>query len=81
MARPKKESALSQSAAEAAAKEFNKRLGLDDATTETSTAAPRKVKINLTLNQDTKEKLTSYAKAKGVSVSNLVAMWTDEHCV
>lgn len=82
-------SSLSHAAAEAKNKEFNENLNnaMAAAIEATVKEAPeakatrKKVKINLTLDSDVKDRLKAYADAKGVSISNLVAIWADEHGV
>ena len=40
----------------------------------------RKVKMNITLPSESKEKLMATAKDKHLSASVLIQMWIDEHC-
>ena len=82
-------SSLSHAAAEAKNKEFNDNLNKTMAAIIEATikeapeakATRKKVKINLTLDSDVKDRLKAYADSKGVSISNLVAIWADEHGV
>lgn len=39
-----------------------------------------KVKMNITLNQDFKDRLQKEARRKGMSASVLIQTWIDEHC-
>lgn len=41
----------------------------------------RKVRMNITLPQDYKDRLTAAASEKHLSASVLIQMWIDEHCV
>ena len=40
----------------------------------------RKVRMNITLPQDYKDRLTAAASEKHLSASVLIQMWIDEHC-
>lgn len=47
------------------------------------TGAPKndnKVKMNITLNQDFKDRLQKEARRRGMSASVLIQTWIDEHC-
>lgn len=46
-----------------------------------SSKPENKVRMNITLPQDYKDKLNAAAKEKHLSASVLIQMWIDEHCV
>ena len=74
------ESAIS---AEAAANAIKERQLESKIMAEITGAAPRgenKVKMNITLNQDFKDRLQKEARRKGMYASVLIQTWIDEHC-
>lgn len=69
--------AIAQEKREAEQAEIKKNLGMKTVAVSTK----RKVRLDLTVPAETKQKLLDYAESKGLSASVVVQMLIDEACV
>lgn len=73
--------AKAQEKREAEQAKIKQNLGMKTAKVETTASSKRKVRLDVTVPADTKQKLLDYAENKGLSASVVVQMLIDEQCV
>lgn len=73
--------AQAQEKREAEQAKIKQNLGMKTAKVEATAPSKRKVRLDVTVPADTKQKLLDYAENKGLSASVVVQMLIDEQCV
>lgn len=73
--------AQAQEKREAEQAKIKQNLGMKTVKAEATAPSKRKVRLDVTVPADTKQKLLDYAENKGLSASVVVQMLIDEQCV